>query len=325
VVHNKAQQEGLSMTIENSLWTERYRPKTLADYVWVDDAQRHQVETWVRDGDVPHLILSGGPGCGKSTMAMMLMNELGVSSSDVKFINASHHRGIDVIRGLTSFAETMPMGKFRYVILDEADQITPDGQAALKSMIEEYSQICRWILTTNNPHKIISPLHSRMQGFHITALDREQYVTRVASILIQEGVDVTEENLEILDEYVSVAFPDLRKCINMLQQNCQGGVLRRPNGTGSSGFGEYMVEAVGLFKRGKIHEGRKILCANASDGDWEEIYRILYRNIDWWGDTEDKQNRAIVIIANRLRDHAICADSEMNMAACLIELSMIAE
>ena len=179
-----------------------------------------------------NLFIQGPSGCGKSTLALMLMAELGVSSSDVKFINASHHRGIDVVRGLANFAETMPMGKFRYIILDEADQITPDGQAALKSMIEEYSTICRWILTTNNPHKIIPPLHSRMQGFHITALDREQYVTRVASILIQEGVDITEENLEILDEYVSVAFPDLRKCINMLQQNCQDGVLRRPNGAG---------------------------------------------------------------------------------------------
>jgi hypothetical protein len=88
-------------------------------------------------------------------------------------------------------------------------------------------------------------------------------------------------------------------------------------------MGEYMVEAVGLFKRGKIHDARKVICTNANETDYEDIYKLLYRNLDWWGNTEDQQNRAIVIIANRLRDHALVADAEMNLAACLIELSMI--
>jgi replication factor C small subunit len=312
------------MALANSLWTEKYRPKKLEDYVWINDAQRTQVEGWIRDRDIPHVLLSGGPGCGKSTLAKLMLLELNVSSSDIRFVNASHHRGIDFIRDLTGFAETMPMGDYRYVILDEADRLTSEAQDALKSMIEEYSAVCRWILTTNRPNKITGPLHSRMQGFHVESLDREQFVTRVATILIAEGIDLTEENLEIVDEYATVAYPDLRKCINMLQQNCKDGELRRPSGNSASTMGEYMVQAVNLFKNGKIHDARKVICASANEADWEEIYKLLYRNINWWGNTEDQQHRAIVIIANRLRDHTLVADPELNMAATLIELSMVA-
>lgn len=308
--------------IKNNLWVEKWRPSRLDDYVWIDEAQRQQVESWIREGEIPHLLLSGGPGCGKTTMARMLLQELGVGEGDFKYINASMMTGIDGMRDLVGFCETMPSGNFRYVLLDEADRLSQQAQDSLKNMIEEYSSICRWILTTNRPHKIFPPIHSRMQGFHVDALDREQFVTRVATILITEGIDLNEENLEILDEYVSVTYPDLRKCINMLQQNCRDGVLSRPKGSGGS-MTEYMVAAVGLFKAGRIHDARRLICENASDGDYEEIYRLLYRNLDWWGRDDDTKNRAIIIIANRLRDHSVVADPEIAMAACLVELGLL--
>lgn len=307
----------------NTLWTERYRPNTIEDYVWINEGQRQQVESWIAEQEIPHLLLSGGPGVGKSSLAKLLMNALNVDSSDIKFVNASKNTGIDYIRELENFIETMPTGKYRYVILDEADRLSAQAQDSLKSMIEEYSVICRWILTTNRPNKILAPLHSRMQGFHIEQLDREQFVTRVATILINEGIDLNEGNLEILDEYVSVTYPDLRKCINTLQQNCKNGELKRPIHTGSGSMTEYMVQAVSLFKSGKIHEARKLICANATDNDYEDIYRLLYTNLNWWSSDEDEQHKAIVIIANRLKDHALVADPEINLAACLIELSML--
>lgn len=311
------------MSIKNNLWTERHRPTKLEDYVWIDDDQKRQVEGWVSEKEIPHLLLSGGPGCGKTTLARLVLMEMGVDESDIKYVNASLMTGIEGMRDIVGFCETMPSGNFRYVLLDEADRLSKNAQDSLKNLIEEYSAICRWILTTNRPHNIVGPIHSRTQGFHVEALDREQFVTRVATILLQEGVDLNGENLEILDEYVTVAYPDLRKCLNMLQQNCKDGVLRRPKSTGGGGMGEYMVQAVSMFKAGKIHEARKIICASAGESDYEGIYKLLYQNLEWWGKDDDAQQKAIVIIANRLRDHAMVADPEINMAACLIELGMI--
>lgn len=310
------------MVTANNLWVEKWRPQNIEDYVWIDENQRREVQGWISDGEIPHLLFSGGPGCGKTSLAKLVLREMGVDDSDIKYVNASMMTGIDGMRDLVGFCETMPSGRFRYVLLDEADRLSPQAQDSLKNMIEEYSAICRWILTTNRPHKIFGPIHSRVQGYHVESLDREQFVTRVATILINEGVDLNGENFEILDEYVTVAYPDLRRCLNMLQQNCKDGQLRRPKAS-AGGMSEYLVEAVALFKASRIHEARKIICANASDADYEEIYRLLYRNLDWWGDDDETRNKAIVIIANRLKDHALVADPEIAMAACLVELSML--
>lgn len=209
------------------------------------------------------------------------------------------------------------------ILTHNCDYLSANSQAMLRSMMEEYSNVCRWVLTCNYPHKVIPALHSRTQGFHIEDLDREQFATRTATILMSEGIDLTEENLEILDEYITVTYPDLRKCINLLQQNCTGTELKRPSARSGKSSSEYMVTAVGMFKSGKIHDARKLICANATAEEYEDIYRLLYRNLDWWGTSEDQQNRAIVIIANRLRDHSLCADPEIGLAACLIELSML--
>ena len=312
------------MARDTRLWVEKHRPKDLSEYVWVNDSQKSQVEGWIKEKTIPSMILSGSPGTGKTSLAKCLFAELGVDSSDIRYVNASHTNGVDDMRALGRFAETMPNGDFRYVLLDEGDMLSTPAQTVLRNMMEEYSNICRWIITCNYPHKIIPALHSRTQGFHIEHLDRELFVERIATILIAEGVDLTAENLEILDEYSTATYPDLRKCINLLQQNCADGQLKRPSKGGGQGTMDYMVQAIGLFKQGKIHDARKIVCANARTEDYEEIYKLLYRNLDWWGKTDDKQNQAIVIIANRLKDHALCADSEVNLAACLIELANLA-
>jgi len=312
------------MSVKN-LWVESYRPSKLADYVWSDDAQKSQVMAWVADGNIPNILLSGSAGVGKTTLAKCLFNELGVDPTDIRYVNASHNTGVDYYRNLTGFVETMPSGDYRYILLDEADYLSPNAQGMLRSMMEEYSNICRWVLTCNYPHKIIPALHSRTQGFHIEDLDREQFVTRAATILLAEGIDLNEENLEILDEYITVTYPDLRKCINLLQQNCTDTELKRPSARSGKSSADYMVAAVSLFKAGKIHDARKLICANATGEEYEEIYRLLYRNLDWWGSTDDQQNRAIVIIANRLRDNSLIADQEIGLSACLIELAMSAD
>ena len=308
--------------MENNLWVERYRPNSISDYVWANANQQAQVESWVKDQEIPSLLLSGGPGVGKTTLARCLFNELGVDPGDIRYVNASHHTGVDYFRSLQNFIETMPLGKFRYVLLDEADFMSQSSQALLRSMIEEYSAVCRWILTCNYPNKIIPALHSRLQGFHIEHLDQDQFLSRAATVLISENIQLDESNWEILEEYVTVCYPDLRKCLNMLQQNCQGNELRRPQGGGGN-TQDYMVQAVAMFKAGQIHEARQLIVKQARPEEYEDIYRLFYKNLSWWGDESAKQHQAIVIIANRLRDHGLIADPELNLSACLVELSML--
>jgi DNA polymerase III delta prime subunit len=308
----------------SDLWVERWRPRTLDDYVWSSNAQRDQVSSWVKDGKIPHILLVGSPGVGKTSLAFMLLKLLNVDNGDIKFVNGCTDNGIDVVRDLENFVSTMPMGDYRYVLIDEFDYFSPNGQAGLKNMMETYSGVARFIFTANLGHKIIPPIKSRCQSFEIQSLDRNLYFERIATILVSEGIDLNETNLATLDDYVDAAYPDLRKCINMLQQNCVGGQLRRPSDDTVSGNSEYMVAAVSMFKEGRVTEARKMLAGKLQPNDYEEFYRLLYRNLEWWGRTDKQQNAAIVVIANRLRDHSIAADPEINAAAALCELEMIA-
>lgn len=308
---------------KNDLWVEKWRPNTLSDYVWSSAAQKDQVTSWIKEGKLPHILMVGSPGVGKTSMAFMLLKLLDVNSGDIKFVNGCTDNGIDIVRDLENFVSTMPMGDYRYVLIDEFDYFTPNAQAGLKNMMETYSGAARFIFTANLGHKIIPPIKSRCQTFEIQSLDRDLYFERIATILVTEGVELNESNLAVLDDYVDVAYPDLRKCINMLQQNCVAGVLKRPSEDTVSGNSEYMISAVALFKEGRITEARKILAGKLQPNDYEEVYKLMYRNLDWWGNTEKQQNAAIVVIANRLRDHSIAADPEINAAAALVELEMI--
>ena len=144
------------------LWTEKFRPKTVDDYVFVDDAQREQVAQWIRDGTIPHLMLSGSAGTGKTTLAKILINELGVDEYDVMWANGSKEaRKVEWVDRLISFCQTMPFGAFKVVLIDEADYMNPNSvQPALRNLMEDYSQTVRFILTCNYPNKIIPPIHS---------------------------------------------------------------------------------------------------------------------------------------------------------------------
>ena len=138
------------------LWAEKYRPRTIADYVFRDDAQRQQVQGWVSSGAIPHLLFSGAPGVGKTTLAKILIHELGIDEYDVLEINASRENSVDTIRDkITGFVQTMPFGNFKVVLLDEADYISPNGQAALRGVMETYHASARFILTCNYPTRII--------------------------------------------------------------------------------------------------------------------------------------------------------------------------
>ena len=302
------------------LWVEKYRPKILKEFVVRDDIQRQQIASWIKEGAIPHLLLSGRPGIGKTTLAKILFNELDVSSYDILEINASRERGIDEIRErVTRFIQIMPFGAFKYVLLDEADYITPIGQAALRGVMEEYHTTARFILTCNYPNRIIPALHSRCQGFHMETIDKNEFTARVAEILIAEKI---EPDLEILDTHVKAIYPDLRKCINMVQMNCRDGKLMPPT-QGDAGQQDYRLQMVELFKAGKINEARKLVCSQARPEECEEIYRWLYDNLDIITKEDELQDKAVLIIKQGLVDHSFVADPEINLASVMIKLARL--
>jgi replication factor C small subunit len=302
------------------LWTEKYRPDNVDGYVFRDGAQREQVAQWIKEKTIPHLLFSGAPGVGKTTLAKILIKQLGIDEYDVLEINASRENSVDTIRDkISGFVQTMPFGDFKIVLLDEADYISPNGQAALRGVMETYAQTARFMLTCNYPNRVIPALHSRCQGFHIEKIDQAEFTARMATVLLEENV---EFELDVLDTYVKATYPDLRKCLNMCQMNSNDGTLSKPHGD-EGGSKEYKLEVVTLFKAGKIKEARQLLCKNARPEEMEEMFRWMYDNIDLWGTTEEQRDAAIIVIRNGLVNHAMVADPEINLSATLCELTQL--
>jgi len=302
------------------MWVEKYRPKKVGDYVFRDDAQRRQVQSWIKDGSIPHLLLSGAAGIGKTTLAKVLCNELNIEDYDVLEINASRDNNVDTVRDkIVNFVQMIPFGPFKVVLLDEADYLTPNAQAILRGVMETYSNHSRFILTCNYPNRIIPALHSRCQGFHIEKTDQTEFTARVATILVEENV---EFDLDTLDTYVKAAYPDLRKCINLVQQNTSDGKLHTPTAS-DDGSSDYKIEMVELFKKRKIREARALICSKARPEEIVDIFRWLYDNIELFGDTDDQKDKALFIIKQGLCDHTIIIDPEINLSTTLVKLAKL--
>jgi DNA polymerase III delta prime subunit len=304
----------------NSLWVEKYRPPTLDGYVFQNEEQRAQIQSWVDAKSIPNLLFSGSAGIGKTTVAKILINALGMDEFDVLVANGSKEgRKIEWVNKLINFCQTMPFGDMKIVLIDEADYMNNQSvQPALRNLMEEYSSTVRFILTCNYPHKIIPAIHSRCQGFHIDKIDHTEFTARVATVLVTENIAF---DLDTLDSYVKATYPDLRKCLNSCQQNSSSGTLRTP--TSGSSSADYKLAMVDLFKKGKVREARTLICSNVDTEEIDDIFRWMYDNLDIWSKTDQGQDAAILIIRQGLLNHAAIGDAEVNLSATLTELSQI--
>lgn len=301
------------------LWTEVHRPKMLDGYVFQNDSQRKQINNFVLEGDIPHLLLTGTQGSGKTTIAEILINEIGIEDADILRINASHHTGVDFVREtILGFAESFPLGKFKVIRLEEFDHMSQTAQAMLRDVMESNSDTCRFICSCNYEHKIMPALKSRFQHLRFKASSVDDVQLRMAEILVAENVDF---DLDILDKYVAQAYPDIRKIINNLQLNTIGGTLNNP--TVDVDGGDYQFKLLELVMSGNIRELRKVVSEQCSVEQLSEVYEFLYRNIHKHPKVATDQNaldQALVLLNDGVYKHGLTAIPHLNFESTAIRI-----
>jgi len=309
------------MSSIKELWVEKYRPKRISDYIFQQPSHELQIKQMLSERSITHLLLSGVQGSGKTSLAFILVNELEVNQEDVLIINSSDENSVDVIRDkIKGFASSFAWGDFKVVILEEADYITPNGQAVLRRVMEEYVNNVRFILTCNYEHRIIPAIKSRCQHYKFKTPDKNDVTEAVAKILIQEKVNF---NIDVLDKYVSVGYPDIRKIINTLQQHTVDATLA--DVTIQEKESDYKFEILDLLEKDNWPAIRNLVCSNIEGEEWESMYRFFYENLDKSPkfNITDNWEAAIVIVSDHLYKDALVADREINFAACTIRLGQI--
>ena len=301
---------------ENSLWVERYRPSGLEGYVGNEHIIQ-KVNIYIENNDVPHLLLHGEAGTGKTTLAKIIVNAI---DCDYLYINASDERGIDTLREkIRGFAASVGFKTWKVVILDESDYLTRDAQAALRNLMETFSKSTRFILTCNYPEKVIDPIQSRCQTFEIIPPTKKDVAKRLNDILINEGLQFEMQDLAVI---VNSGYPDIRRVINAAQrQVINGRLVIDKQSSIESTYSEKIVDILksGVDTKSKFTQIRQIL-ADSKVRDYTKLYSTLYERVDEYAG--NKVGTTIVNIAEAQYKDSLVVDKEINVMAMFVNILM---
>lgn len=300
--------------MSNSLWVEKYRPDTLEGYVG-NEHILEKVKIYIQNEDVPHLLLYGQAGTGKTTLAKIITNQI---DCDLMYINASDENSVDAVRDkIRGFASSMGFRKWKVIILDEADYLSQNAQAALRNLMETFSASTRFILTCNFVEKVIDPIQSRCQTFAITPPSKKDVAKRLNEILNQEGVRFEMSDLAVI---VNSGYPDIRRVLNAAQrQVINGKLVIDKQSTLEANYTDKVVQEL-MSKndaKTKFTNVRQII-ADSGVKSFEPLYRTLYDRVDEYA--EGKVGQTILNIADGQYKDTMVVDKEINVMAMMLNI-----
>ena len=301
----------------HTIWNEKYRPQTLDTYVG-NDTVKATFQQYIETNDVPHLLLYGDAGSGKTTLAKIVANT--IAKDNYIYINASDENSVDTVRDkIKQFASSIGFGGLKLIILDECDYMTPNAQAALRNVIETFSKTTRFILTCNYVDKIIDPIQSRCQIFNIVPPSKKEVAQHLVNILNDEGVKYEKDNLATI---INQSYPDIRRVINTTQRCVIGGVLKLDETTLVEH--NYLSSILDVLKSNKNKkekfDGIRQLLADNHVRDFNQMFRYLYDNVDSFAN--GFVSTIILIIAEAQYKDSFVVDHEINAMAMFIQIIM---
>ena len=298
---------------EHSLWVEKYRPTDLSTYIG-NEHLKSKVKVYLESEDVPHLLLFGKAGTGKTTLAKIVVNNI---DCDYMYINASDENKVDDVRNkIKTFASSVGFKSLKVIILDECDYLTPNAQAALRNVMETFSKHCRFILTCNYVERIIDPIQSRCQSYKVVPPSKKEVAQQMVNILTQENCQFELDDIALI---VNAGYPDIRRVINSAQRQVVDGKLKVDvNSVIQSDYKIKLLES--LTPNAKISDIRQLL-ANNSVTDYAELYRLLYDEIDTY--SNGKVAECILAIAEGQYQDVQVVDKEINFISTIVKLLRI--